>query len=249
MSDEKAKEKFLPHNRWYNVRLRSICRAGILLCNFYNYVKMLVDADFHNKRFDQAGFGGSLVMCKLVPVVAIICLLVIMSGKTVNSASAILSGMAGIHLASIPLPFYQHYHVEWVLQLLIVFSPLSMVSHADAKANRNRIINGTPSFGCYIIAKVVPAVVLAVFAFKLGTVKTSSSEFYLVGGILVFWLASFFKPSYESPLLSLFLGGLLSSLDANEMLADFYFLLVPTVLYIHAVSLTTFPFQLHQKAE
>ena len=56
------------------------------------------------------------------------------------------------------------------------------------KANGNRIINGTPSFGCYIIAKVVPAVILAVFAFKLGTVKTGTSEFYLVGGIFVFWV-------------------------------------------------------------
>ena len=62
-------------------------------------------------------------------------------------------------------------------------------------------------------------------------------------------LVSFFKSTYEFPLLALFVGTLLASMNPAEMYADIYFLLVPTVLYVHAASVATFPFKLHPKSE
>lgn len=72
--------------------------------------------------------------------------------------------------------------------MLLVFSTLNFVAAADVRKNNSKIINGTPSYACFIMAKVVPALLVGVFAFRLGT-GLPKSEAFLVGGILSFWVS------------------------------------------------------------
>ena len=71
---------------------------------------------------------------------------------------------------------------------MLVFSALNFVAAADVKNNNGKIVNGTPSYACFITTKVVPALLVGVFAFRLGT-GLPKSEAYLVGGILSFWVS------------------------------------------------------------
>ena len=73
--------------------------------------------------------------------------------------------------------------------MMLILSTLNLIADYDAKVNNSKIINGTPSYACYITTKIVPALMIAVYAFKAGQLGLSTSEGYLVGGILVFWVS------------------------------------------------------------
>ena len=75
---------------------------------------------------------------------------------------------------------------------MLVLSALNFVAHYDAKENNNAIVNGTPSYACFITTKLVPALLIAVYAFKFGQLGLNSAEGYMVGGVLVFWVSLYY---------------------------------------------------------
>ena len=66
----------------------------------YNTWQISQNVEHHNKRFDQAGFGASDLLLKTTSLVSVLCVLVIISKKSVICACSILASVQFIHLMS-----------------------------------------------------------------------------------------------------------------------------------------------------
>ena len=66
----------------------------------YNTWQISQNVEHHNKRFDQAGFGASDLLLKTTSLVSVLCVLVIISKKSVIGACSILASVQFIHLMS-----------------------------------------------------------------------------------------------------------------------------------------------------
>ena len=82
------------------MRIREQSYWLIVLFHVYNVWSMHQNGEHHANRFEQAGFGGADLMAKSVALITSICVVIIASGKSVNTASSILASVQGVHLVS-----------------------------------------------------------------------------------------------------------------------------------------------------
>lgn len=176
---------------------------------------------------------------------------------------AVLMTVNFIHLTIIPLPVWQwmhHYHIEWVLQAVKIASVLAFIAAKNIKDNNAQVIEGTPSYGIFILLKAVPLLIASMFVYRfarsLRLEDADSAELSLLSLISLFWVYAFFHIGYECPVYA-FLAGLVLSwhngdmtLDPHsEFAQDVLFLFVPMIVYLYAAGLSSHPFKRHGKTD
>merc|ERR1712062_81580 len=230
----------------------------IFIFHFIDLVNYFKRLDFYEVRFIQAGFPMANIFTLIVPIIALISLIALWFEKNVIFWSSMLAGVNGVRLAIVPLPHYAHYHNEWISQSVRLFSSLSFVSAYDIKKNDNKIYNGSPSYACYLIVKIIPMLMISVLTFKFARINQIdfNPETIILGTIMINWIMSFIRHNYESPIILSILSGVLSSITTDiefslksDFIQDMLFQIIPAVIYMHAAALGTFPFVQHAKSE
>jgi len=254
-------EPFDFSNNWYNRNFIRLGKWSLFAFHFHGVYDWIANHEFYKSRFEMSDFFGGFYLSLILPFIQIVSLLNLLIGRKTISFGSMLIASNFIHLAIIPLPVWQHYHIEWVQQFIKIISILCFIAAHNIKENNGSIIEGTPSFGVYIVLKAVPLVVSAVFSFRFAKmisqpVIEDKAEISLISLINLLWIIAFFHNGYECPIFSLFAMAvigwhekILSFDPASDFCKDFVFLLIPSITYVYAAALSSHPFKKHQKTD
>jgi len=245
------------HTNWYNRNCIRFGRLALYAFHLYDIYNWYQNRDFYRQRFEQSSFVGAHYLATIVPVLELICLAHLWMRRKSETYGAIGVGANFVQLAIVPLPYLMDYHVEWVTQMLKIISILAFVADNNIKSNNGAVVEGTPSYGIFIVLKVVPLLVSSVFVYRfanmLGGGSGDNAELSLLSLISLFWVISFFHIGYECPIYAL-IGGILLGWFKNDLWkpqfsAEMQFLVLPMITYIYAAGLSSHPFKKHVKTD
>lgn len=263
-------DMFHYHTKWYNIGVMKFSRSCLLAYHIIGVYIWYANMKFYQQRFEESAIYGGEYISVLIPILQTICLTMILMDRNVTVYGTVLMALNFIHLTIIPLPWHNypgittwhHYHIEWALQGVKIMSVLAFIAAKNIKENNEQVIEGTPSFGIYILLKAVPLLIASIFVYRFArTVRVEDADYAelsLLSLISLFWIYAFFHNGYECPVYALLAGLVLGwhngemTLDIHsEFAQDVLFLFLPMIVYLYSAGLSSHPFKRysHGKAD